>query len=184
MSLLALQFYLFSLLHVQKFSVTGVWSLRSDQFSFATVLTGLICKRAFSGENWKDNTEHPLLWAEPEGRTWCSWSWWSSNDKDDISLYGLLHSETSYNVADCSVVAGFTCFQWGFWCGGRFFYRSGTLILLQWRKKAQIGKDVLRRMLNKSSTELFSFLWVWLCEPDVMLPWELIWYEKTWYIVF
>ena len=59
-----------------------------------------------------------------------------------------------------------------------------SLILLQWRKKAQIGKDVLRRMLNKSSTELFSFLWVWLCEPNVMLLWELIWYEKTWYIVF
>ena len=147
MSLLALQFYLFSLLHSKKFSVTGVWSLRSDQFSFAIVLIGLIGKRAFSGENWKDNTEHPLLWAteqyrtklksgfqpkwlstrswEPEGRTWCSWSWWSSNDKDDISLYGLLHSETSYNVADCSVVAGFTCFQWGLWCGGRLFTGVG-----------------------------------------------------------
>ena len=28
--------------------------------------------------------------------------------------YGLLHSETSYNVTDCSVFARFTCFQWDF----------------------------------------------------------------------
>ena len=52
-------------MHLQKFSVTGVWSLRSDQFSFAVVLIGLICKCAFSGENWKDETE-PLIWASEQ----------------------------------------------------------------------------------------------------------------------
>ena len=59
----------FFFIALKKFSVTGVWSLRSDQFSFAIVLIGLICKRAFSGENWKDNTEHPLLWATEQYRT-------------------------------------------------------------------------------------------------------------------
>ena len=67
MSLSALQFYFFfSLLHLQKFSVTGIWSPRSDQFSFAVVLIGLICKCAFSGENWKDETEEPLIWASEQ----------------------------------------------------------------------------------------------------------------------
>ena len=68
MSLSALQFYLFFffyLFHLQKFPVTGVWSPRSDQFSFAVVLIGLICKFAFSGENWKDETEPPI-WASEQ----------------------------------------------------------------------------------------------------------------------
>ncbi|KAL4627200.1 hypothetical protein ACB092_05G151100 [Castanea dentata] len=45
------------------FNGLGVWSLRWDQFSYAIVLIGLIGKRAFSGENWKDETEQPLIWA-------------------------------------------------------------------------------------------------------------------------
>ena len=30
------------------------------------LLIRLICKRAFSGENWKDKTEQPLFWATDE----------------------------------------------------------------------------------------------------------------------
>ncbi|XP_050287439.1 probable serine/threonine-protein kinase PBL1 isoform X1 [Quercus robur] len=47
------------------FNGLGVWSPRSDQFSFAVVLIGLICKFAFSGENWKDETEPPI-WASEQ----------------------------------------------------------------------------------------------------------------------
>nr|XP_023873608.1 probable serine/threonine-protein kinase PBL16 [Quercus suber] len=48
------------------FNGSGFWSPRSDQFSFAIVLIGLISKRAFSGENWKDETEQPLIWASDQ----------------------------------------------------------------------------------------------------------------------
>ena len=146
MSLSALQFYFFSLMHL-KFSVTGVWSLRTEQFSFAILLIRLICKRAFSGENWKDQTEQPLFWATDEYHMKLK-SGFHPNDchlvheslkaepsvhaldgealtKMIFSLYGLLHSETSYDVTDCSFFAVFTCFQWGFWCGGRFFTGVG-----------------------------------------------------------
>ncbi|KAK7835432.1 lrr receptor-like serine/threonine-protein kinase efr [Quercus suber] len=40
-----------------------VWWLRLEQFSFAIVLIGLICKRSFGEENWKDEAVQPLLWA-------------------------------------------------------------------------------------------------------------------------
>ena len=61
-------------------------------------------------------------------------------DKDDISLYELFFSETSYDVADCSVVAGFTCFQWRFWCGGRSFTGVGLVYLSREEKRLKMER--------------------------------------------
>lgn len=46
------------------FLMTGEWSIKSDEYSFAILLLGLISKRAFDGEKWRPKIElNPVQWA-------------------------------------------------------------------------------------------------------------------------
>ena len=104
--------------------------------------------------------------------------------------YFTVRTFTQWNVLRCQrlfIFCSVYMFSMGILMWWKVFYRSGTLILFRWRKKAQNGKDVSRslvcvwRMVNRSveqegcSTNQALINCFLFCrnEPNVMLLWGL-----------